>query len=146
MEPSLILPPFDDGVIDSVAALSARVFEETDPDPIRWRLTNMPQASLFVMAADGRWIAFKAGYALSEKKYYSWLGGVDPAYRRQGVAAALMQRQHDWLRTQGYELVETATNQNNHAMARVNLEHGFSICGMRTYPTATQILFLKQLE
>jgi RimJ/RimL family protein N-acetyltransferase len=66
--------------------------------------------------------------------------------RRRGIAAQLMVLQHAWLVERGYSVVETATNQENHAMTQVNLRHGFSICGVRSEPNRTQILFSKVLR
>ena len=42
--------------------------------------------------------------------------------------------------------IETAANQENHAMARLNLAHGFSVSGVRSTPGKTQVLFSKQLD
>lgn len=57
-----------------------------------------------------------------------------------------MERQHAWLEARGYAMVETATNQENRAMAAANLKHGFLIARMRRYPDNTQLLFLEVLE
>ena len=48
--------------------------------------------------------AYKIGYAMTQTKYYSWLGGVRPDQRRQGLASELMERQHNWAAAQGYQL------------------------------------------
>jgi GNAT superfamily N-acetyltransferase len=146
MDHDLLLPPYDDDVIAMIVQLSAQVFGEADANHIRWRLTRTPDTSIFTVSQSGEPVAFKAGYAVSATKYYSWLGGVRPDHRRRGIASDLMVRQHRWLIARGYLLVETATNQENHVMATVNLQHGFSVCGMRTYSQAVQILFMKSLE
>ena len=145
MHYELVLAPIGGELIDAIIRLSEVVFGTADADHGRWRLTRMPDVSVWTLTEADELIAFKAGYAMSGTKYYSWLGGVHPEHRRRGIAAELMTRQHDWLRSRGYALVETATNQDNHAMARVNLQHGFSISGMRTAAHANQILFLKEL-
>jgi predicted GNAT superfamily acetyltransferase len=105
----------------------------------------MPDVSVFLATSDSRLVGFKAGYAVGERKYYSWLGGVHPDFRRRGIAAELMQRQHRWLAERGYAVVETAVEQENTAMAQANLRHGFSVCGVRTEPQRVQILFSKPL-
>ncbi len=105
----------------------------------------MPDVSAFLAIAAGRIVGFKIGYAMSQRKYYSWLGGVDPAFRRRGVASELMERQHRWIAMRGYTVVETSANQENVAMAQVNLRHGFSVCGMRVEAARTQVLYSKSL-
>ena len=142
----LVLPPFDDALVATVYRISRTVFGSAEEHRIRWRLGHMPDASVFTVIDGADVVAFKAGYALSDTKYYSWLGGVLPDYRRRGLASMLMERQHAWLGERGYAMVETATNQENVAMAAANLKHGFLVAGTRRNPDNTQILFLKPLD
>ena len=83
------------------------------------------------------WLAFvgeelvgcKLGYERKPGHYYSWLGGVHPDYRGQGIAAELMRRQHAWCREQGYQRIRTQTYNRWRAMLLLNLRHGFDIIG-----------------
>jgi GNAT superfamily N-acetyltransferase len=140
------LAPFTEGFIDEMIALARRVFAEVSPARVAWRMTNMPDLSCFVALAGGAAAGFKIGYAMSEDRYYSWLGGVDPAYRRRGIAAQLMDRQHEWARSRGYRTIETRSDHDNVAMAQVNLASGFVVCGVHSQPGRTQILFAKTLS
>ena len=54
--------------------------------------------------------------------------------------------QHQWAADRGYAKIETAANQENTSMARLNLEHGFTACGVREEPERTQVLFMKDLR
>src|SRR4051794_1838293 len=65
--------------------------------------------------ADGALLGFKLGYERGEGTFYSWLGGVHPSIRRQGIGRRLMQLQHDWARERGYHCVETRTRTANNA-------------------------------
>lgn len=141
----LELPPYSTATIDALFELSVHVFGQADRGHMSWRLTHMPDLSTFTARDDSRLVGFKTGYAMSDVRYYSWLGGVDDGYRRRGVAGELMRRQHAWLAERGYASVETGTDQENRAMARVNLAHGFTVCGMRTFPDRQHVLFSKQL-
>jgi ribosomal protein S18 acetylase RimI-like enzyme len=142
----LHLPPFDSNLIEDLVVLGSLVFGQSDPRYVTWRLSHMPDVSAFCATSEGQLVGFKAGYAMTERKYYSWLGGVHPDFRRRGIASELMDRQHRWLVQRGYSIVETAANQENHAMAQANLRHGFSICGVRTEPQRIQILYSKSLR
>ncbi len=113
-----------------LAALAQRAFGSFDADDIQWRLSVMPEISVFLAAIEGKAIGFKAGYAATPRRYYSWLGGVDPDFRGHGVAAALMYAQHQWLTSTRYLLVETHVRQSNAAMIQVNLKAGLSVTGM----------------
>ena len=79
--------------------------------------------------ADGALLGFKLGYTRGESTFYSWLGGIHPSIRRQGVGRWLMQLQHDWARERGYIFVETRTRTANNAMIILNLQSGFQIVG-----------------
>ncbi len=119
-----------DQYVDQLADLSFRVFDKIKPGYLRWRLQNMPEVTI-VLATSGRTlIGFKAGYASTSDRYYSWLGGVDPEFRQQGVASRLMERQHQWLWESGFDLVQTHVLQANTAMIALNLKYGFEITGM----------------
>ena len=141
---SLHTAPFDDAFVERLEGLAHAVFGETIP--LAWRLASMPDVSVFVAARDGTPVGFKIGYAMTESKFYSWLGGVDPAHRAQGVASELARRQHRWTAGRGYRLVETSTDVGNHAMTRLNLRQGFAICGTRNEPRRLQVLFIKTLS
>jgi GNAT superfamily N-acetyltransferase len=139
------LGPFSEEFIAEMVALARRVFVEVSPARMVWRMTNMPDLTCFLALVGGTPVGFKIGYAMSEDRYYSWLGGVDPDHRRRGIAAQLMERQHDWARSRGYTTIETRSEQTNVAMARVNLASGFVVCGMQSHPDRTQIFFSKSL-
>jgi predicted GNAT superfamily acetyltransferase len=141
----LDLPPFNARMIDELEALNAGVFDSVAPQYVSWRMANMPDVSAFLALSADKIVGFKVGYAMSQRKYYSWLGGVDRAFRRRGIASALMNQQHRWIATRGYTVVETSANRENIAMAQVNLRHGFSVCGMRVEAARTQVLYSKSL-
>jgi GNAT superfamily N-acetyltransferase len=138
------LPPFNEALFQNLASLSEAVFKEPVKD-IVWRLENMPCPSVICARVSGELVGFKAGYAMTQTKYYSWLGGVHPSSQRQGIASKLMELQHKFLHEQAFEVIETATNEGNASMSQANLKHGFTICGLRNEPHRVQVLFSKSL-
>lgn len=140
------LAPVTPALTGLLIAASSRIFARAEPQSLQWRLQRMPEASVFFASHEDRVIGFKIGYALSDRKYYSWLGGVDPDFRRLGIAGQLMSHQHAWLCAAGFAVVETRTHQDNHAMVQVNLRAGFSVCGMLVDDKRTQIVFCKSLS
>ena len=141
----LQLPPYSAEFVQELVALNNLIFGDIDPNYVRWRLDNMPHTSTFYAESASELTAYKIGYAMTQTKYYSWLGGVHPDHRREGLASELMKRQHNWAAEQGYQLIETSANKENVAMARLNLSHGFTICGTRAEPDRIQVLYLKIL-
>lgn len=142
IEFTLELPPFSPSLIAELGSLSEAVFLSPVTD-IQWRLEKMPCASVFCARSGSQLIGFKAGYAMSQTKYYSWLGGAHPEFRLKGVASKLMERQHEWLQACGYKLLETATDQDNLPMYKLNQKHGLVVCGLRNEPHRVQVLFSK---
>ena len=142
---SLHQAPFDPPLLGEVTRLARNVFNEPMLE-LEWRLSVMPHATAVLARDDGRLVGFKLGYAMAESRYYSWLGGVHLAARGSGVARQLMRRQHRWLEEMGCAQVETSTDQGNVAMAHVNLQEGFTVCGTRSMPGRTQVLYQKLLK
>ena len=135
--------PLDDTYVAEILGVAKRVFERIDADDIRWRLQHMPVLSAFGVRHQGRLCGFKVGYAVTSRRYNSWLGGVDPDYRRRGIAAALMQRQHDWVFANGFEVIETEVLQENHAMQQLNEGSGFKAAGVRFDKPEARIIYRK---
>lgn len=77
-------------------------------------------------------VGYKIGYLRKERHYYSWIGGVHPDFRQQGIAGQLMQAQHAWCQQQGYKTVRTHTKNSWRSMLILNLRHGFDVIGTLT--------------
>lgn len=136
-------PPTED-LLHKVALLSNQIFGSPNID-YTWRLANMPQVSIFYAEHEDLLVGFKAGYAIAERKYCSWLGGVHPDFRNKGIANQLTSMQHQWLVLNGYSTIETSCREGNSAMARINLRNGFSVVGTKLEPHALQVLWSKPL-
>ncbi|WOE75149.1 GNAT family N-acetyltransferase [Alterisphingorhabdus coralli] len=116
-----------------LARLGADVLTQFDPDVLSKRFRRYSGWALHLVATqDAKPVAFKLGHAEGESAFYSWLGGVAPDWRGHGLAAALMQAQHEWARAQGYRKVTTRTRKDNARMAQINLAAGFVETGLLT--------------
>jgi GNAT superfamily N-acetyltransferase len=117
---------------------------ELEPD-LRYQQQRQPVQAWLAYAND-RLVGCKLGYERKPGHYYSWLGGVHPEFRGQGIAAELMQQQHAWCRVQGYRAVRTHTYNRWRAMLLLNLRHGFDIIGTMQGPHGLTIVLEKQLD
>lgn len=125
--------------------LCTRVFESFDPDYLARRLAHLVDPVLHLaQRSDGTPLGFKLGYRRGPALLYSWLGGVIPAARGQGVAARLMQAQHQWACAKGYAEVETRTRASNSAMIIVNLKTGFQIAGVEAGDAGHMMVILRK--
>ncbi|CAI1749074.1 Uncharacterized conserved protein [Serratia quinivorans] len=93
---------------------------------LQQRIGSAP-ANALIAEVDGQPAGFKLGYQQQEKVFYSWLGGVLPAFRRYGVAQALLVEQEHWARTQGYRLLAVKTRNHFRAMLMMLVSHHYQI-------------------
>ena len=133
MDIQLHQAPFDPAFTTQFISLSKIAFgtdaAESWINGLNWRLTNMPDVTVFAMFNADNLIGYKAGYATGYDRYYSWLGAVHPDFQRQGIARRLMQAQHNWLSASRFTLLETQVSESNKAMLELNLSGGFQISG-----------------
>lgn len=120
------------------------VFDRIDEDYLLARLPRMADAMLWIAEREDAWIGFKLGYRRGATLLYSWLGGVHPDARGQRIASALMVRQHESARAEGYTHVETRTRAANNAMLMANLRHGFQVCGFELDARGIPVVTLRR--
>ena len=124
-----------DALLDELVALEVRIFGAADAyDRARLRRRADGRRALLALVAHigDSPAGYKIGYELTARVYYSWVGGVDPRFRRQGIARALMERQHAHARAQGYRVVRTHTENRFRDMLLLNIRAGFDVVGVTT--------------
>ncbi|QJX47520.1 GNAT family N-acetyltransferase [Hymenobacter taeanensis] len=122
-------PPGSDW--ENLLALLTTIFstiEGRQAAELRYQQARGP-VQVWLAEAEGKLVGCKLGYERKPEHYYSWLGGVEPAYRGQGIAAELLRQQHTWCRLQGYQRIRTQTYNQWRAMLLLNLKSGFDIVG-----------------
>ncbi len=118
-----------EGDIGVVASIMERAFGAWDPKWFFGTFNNHKKFHLATAFVEDQPVAFKLGYERDPREFYSWLGGVIPDFRGLGIAADLMKRQHEWCRKQGYQKVQTKTQNRFRDMLILNIKHGFNIIG-----------------
>ncbi|MFG0250366.1 MAG: GNAT family N-acetyltransferase [Phycisphaeraceae bacterium JB051] len=119
---------------------AADTFEPIPRDGLVSHL-NHQHNILSCFAYDGdQLVGYKIGYQIRQYYFESWIGGVIPSHRRQGIASRLIKLQHQWCFEHGFHYVSTMTEGNNQAMIITNLKAGFGIIG--TMHTRNQILIV----
>ncbi len=73
-------------------------------------------------------LGFKVGYQSDTPEvFYSWMGGVRPEFRRNGIADALADYQESWMKGKGFKSVFFKTRNRFPAMIAFGLRRGFKI-------------------
>ena len=108
------------------------------------RLTGVPHLILIAFV-DGQAAGFKVGYE-REGYFYSWMGGVLPAFRRLGIAKKLAHMQETRVREMGYDSITFKTRNQHKGMLLFALKNGFDIIGFKEKEqVATNRILLRKI-
>lgn len=110
--------------LDLIRRLNVAIF---DDDHI---INTFERDDLLMLVAwtDDRAVGFKIGYQFDPSSYYSAKGGVLDAYRRNGIARALLYAMLAEAKTRGYESFVYDTFPNKHpGMTVMGLDEGFEV-------------------
>jgi predicted GNAT superfamily acetyltransferase len=126
------------GGIEEVVAISRQIPEFDNPhqaEEYRQRLAGKKYLML-IAYMDRHAAGFKVGYDKENDGYfYSWMGGVLPAYRQAGVARELSKVQEAWAKQEGYTGIRFKTRNKHKAMLMFGIKNGFGIIAVE--PRAT---------
>ena len=126
----------DDAAVAQVPAfiaLMATIFDDGDRfEDLQQDAAEKPGLMVLLAWEEDACVGVKMGYRRSESTFYSWLGGVLPEARGQGVARRLMLAQHEWVAAQGYRYVTTETYNRYREMLLLNIRTGFDVVGTQT--------------
>lgn len=123
-------------------ALQAQIPELLPPYPLsryEARLAG-PRSLVLIAEADGVPAAFKCGYDREPGAgwWYSWMGGVLPAFRRLGLAARLADAQEAQLRAWGIRRVRVKTRNSHRAMLLFAIGRGYQLVSVEPREAAAE--------
>jgi GNAT superfamily N-acetyltransferase len=135
---------------ETAAALSQAIPEFTNPHPAAEYDRRMAGRKKLILSAtlNGKPAGFKAGYdKYGDGSFYSWMGGVRPAYRMKHVAHALADAQEQWARKEGYTSIVFKTRNRHKSMLIFALKNGFYITEVNPHEdtSETRIILRKEL-
>ena len=135
--------------IEELHKLNKQIPEFIDPYPLsefQTRLSGRRWIGL-VAEVDKIAVGFKLGYALNTTIFYSWLGGVLPDFRKQGVAKALLCAQEKRVRKLGFKTIKVKSRNKHTNMLRLLLANDYEIIKIKKYPASSdnRLWFIKQL-
>ena len=135
-------------LVDVLCTLEERIFDEPySREKIERECSVKYNLLALVGYQQAEPVAYKVGYELTARLYYSWLGGVVPEHRNKGLARRLMQQQHKKVQGMGYKAVRTHTHNKYKDMLVLNIRSGFEIVGVLSDSSnpETTIVLDKQL-
>ncbi|MDO1449156.1 GNAT family N-acetyltransferase [Rhodocytophaga aerolata] len=139
---SFIIKP---GSIEEVVALSKLMPEFDHPHEVEEYIKRLAGKKQLILVAytDGKPVAFKVGYEKeADGSFYSWMGGVLPAYRKEGIAKSLASIQEKWASENGYKHIRFKTRNRHQAMLLFAIKNGFQIIGVEPRETLAEYRIL----
>lgn len=123
----------ESSVLEAISVLRSLPEFDSMPEDDYYLKRIAGQKHLSLVAKVGsKAVACKIGYdRFNDGSFYSWLGGVDPAFRKQGIAKALANNQEAWAREEGYQCIKFKTLNRHKAMLIFALGHGFEIYNIK---------------
>lgn len=128
-------------ILDGILKLHQAIFGSSDN--LLHKMSSKSQLLVIAALEGEEVIGYKIGYPIDKEIFYSWLGGVNSDYRKQGIASELMNKQHHYLIANGFNLVQTKTMNKWRSMLILNIKSGFDV--IETY-TDKQGLYKIVLE
>lgn len=132
---------------NKLQAIYTQIFEDADATFFEHRFkTQTNFLSVLAFTEDDKLVGFKIGYRYDTTTFYSWVGGVLPNYRQQGIARQLAKRQEQWAKQNGYTKIRTKSMNRFKPMLILNLKNGFDIVKVYTNDKQqTKIVFEKDI-
>lgn len=100
-----------------------------DSEKLFQRISRRKKIALIAYSEE-KPVGFKLGYEIDNTLFYSWLGGVLPAYRQSGVAQNLLVVQEDWARVNGYCKIQVKTRNSFPGMLRLLIKNEYHIINL----------------
>jgi GNAT superfamily N-acetyltransferase len=133
-------------LFQELAHLYHYLFEDADLKFFKQRSDEQLKALHVLAYNDKVLIGFKIGYPYNAHTFYSWVGGVHPKFRKQGIAKQLAKLQENYAKNKGFTKLRTKSMNQFKPMIIFNLKNGFDIVNIYTNTKGqTKIVFEKQL-
>lgn len=133
--------------LNEILTVYKSVFEDYNIDFFNDRIHQKEDLLTLLCYHQKQLIGFKIGYKYNASTFYSWVGGVLPDYRKNGIGKQLSQLQEQVIKRKGYNTLRTKSMNRFKPMMILNLKNGFDIKSIYTNETGqTKIVFEKQLN
>lgn len=133
-------------LLDEILEVYKSVFEDYKLEFFKERIHQKEDLVIALCYEYKSLIAFKIGYRYNESTFYSWVGGVLPSYRQQGIAKHLAHMQEEAVIKKGYRKLRTKSMNKFRPMMILNLKNGFDIVQVYTNDSGqTKVVFEKEL-
>lgn len=140
-----------EGQLAEAVSLSQNIPEFDNPHDLSVYEQRLSGKKYLVAIAevDRKPVGFKVGYdKFDNKSFYTWMGGVLPKYRKQGIAKLLAEYQERFASANGFDSVVLKTRNRHKNMLHFAISSGFQIIEVeqRDDVSENRILLKKALD
>lgn len=133
-------------LVEDILVVYKSIFEDYKLEFFKDRIHQKEDLLIVLCDYQNQLVAFKIGYRYNSTTFYSWVGGVLPQYRRNGIAKKLAELQEQKVKAQGYQAIRTKSMNRFKSMMILNLKNGFDIKSVYTNEVGqTKVVFEKTL-
>jgi predicted GNAT superfamily acetyltransferase len=126
------------GSIDEAVTISTQIPEFINPhQAVEYNKRIKGKKHLILIAYyRNEPMGFKVGYDKEgDGSFYSWMGGILPAYRQQQVASELARIQEEWAKENGFTSIRFKTHNRHKTMLLFALKNDFQIMAVEPRET-----------
>jgi len=76
-------------------------------------------------------VGFFVGFELKPNVFFSWLYGVLPEFRRQGIASQVMDAVHEWTTAHDYAVIRFECHNQHRPMLHLAISQEYDVVGLR---------------
>lgn len=136
-----------EGSIEDVLEIVSQIPEFVNPYPIEEFKKRLNIHSIILVAEIKHHLAgFKYGYEKDTTTFYSWMGGVVPSFRRQGIASELLIEMERKCNEMGYQYLSFKTLNRHKNMLLFSLKNDFEIIDLERKREEPRIWLRKKLR
>lgn len=133
-------------LLEDTLVVYKSIFEDYKLDFFIDRIHQKEDLLISLCYYQNQLVGFKIGYRYSDTTFYSWVGGVLPEQRNNGIAKQLAQLQEERVREKSYKTLRTKSMNRFKPMMILNLKNGFDVKSVYTNSIGqTKIVFEKTL-
>lgn len=133
-------------LLQEILIVYKSIFDDYKLDFFKDRIHKKEDILMILCYQQKQLLGFKIGYRYNDITFYSWVGGVLPENRGNGIAKQLAQLQEQKAIEKGYQALRTKSMNRFKPMMILNLKNGFDITNIYTNEVGqTKIVFEKTL-
>ena len=134
-------------LLQEILIVYKSIFEDYKLDFFKERIHKKEDILMILCYQQKQLLGFKIGYRYNDITFYSWVGGVLPENRGNGIAKQLAQLQEQKAIEKGYQTLRTKSMNRFKPMMILNLKNGFDITNIYTNDVGqTKIVFEKLIK